>query len=44
MLKNRSNKSTFDELITEAVAAPFAGWDFSWLNGRKTEYTLPWDY
>ncbi len=24
----------FDRLIAEAVAAPFSGWDFSWLAGR----------
>lgn len=39
-----TKEPTFDELVTEALAAPFEGWDFSWLEGRKTEYTLPWDY
>ncbi len=39
-----TEKPTFDELIREALAAPFEGWDFSWLAGRKTEFTLPWDY
>jgi SAM-dependent methyltransferase len=35
---------TFDRLVSEALAAPFEGWDFSWLKGRKTELDLPWDY
>jgi len=39
-----TRKATFDELVAEALAAPFAGWDFSWLDGRKTDFTLPWDY
>jgi len=37
-------KSTFDELVSEALAAHFEGWDFSWLAGRRTDYSLPWDY
>jgi 2-polyprenyl-3-methyl-5-hydroxy-6-metoxy-1,4-benzoquinol methylase len=37
-------KPTFDELIDEALAAPFEGWDFTWLDGRKTHIQLPWDY
>jgi hypothetical protein len=37
-------KPTFDELIDEALAAPFEGWDFSWLDGRMTQLQLPWDY
>jgi SAM-dependent methyltransferase len=35
---------TFDELVTEAVAAPFTGWDFSWLDARSTTEDLPWSY
>ncbi len=27
----------FDQLLTESVAAPFSGWDFSWLEGRRLE-------
>jgi len=34
----------FDELIAEAVAAPVAGWDFSWLRGRATEARPSWGY
>lgn len=37
-------KPTFDELVAEALAAPFEGWDFSWLDGRLTEDPLPWEY
>lgn len=35
---------TFDELITEAEAAPVDGWDFSWLDGRATEERPSWGY
>jgi hypothetical protein len=36
---------TFDELVSEAAAAPFSGWDFSWLDWpqRRTGW-LPWSY
>ena len=27
----------FDELVTEAMTAPFSGWDFSWLDRRSEE-------
>lgn len=35
---------TFDQLIAEAAAAPVAGWDFSWLDGRATEARPSWRY
>ncbi len=35
---------TFDELISEAVSAPFSGWDFSWLASRSMPGSLPWSY
>jgi SAM-dependent methyltransferase len=35
---------TFDELVSEALAAPFSGWDFSWLSGRSAAGRLPWSY
>jgi SAM-dependent methyltransferase len=35
---------TFDELVAEALAAPFSGWDFSWLAARSTVGQLPWSY
>jgi SAM-dependent methyltransferase len=35
---------TFDELVTEAAAAPIDGWDFSWLDGRATEERPSWGY
>ena len=28
------NDPEFDRLLAEAVAAPFSGWDFSWIEGR----------
>jgi len=35
----------FDQLLAEAVAAPFSGWDFSWLAGRRVEEGGDvWDY
>ena len=34
----------FDELVTEALTAPFPGWDFSWLDRRSWTEPLPWDY
>ena len=34
----------FDTLIQDAQAAEFAGWDFSWLDGRWIEGPIPWDY
>jgi SAM-dependent methyltransferase len=36
--------AAFERLIREALEAPFEGWNFSYLDGRKTEYSLPWDY
>jgi hypothetical protein len=30
---------TFDELVSEAAAAPVDGWDFSWLDGRARDLT-----
>ena len=36
--------ATFNELIDEAVSAPFSGWDFSWLASRSTPGSLPWSY
>ena len=35
---------TFEELVMEATAAPFVGWDFSWLAARSTTDRLPWSY
>ena len=27
----------FDQLLAEAVAVPFSGWDFTWLAGRRVK-------
>ena len=35
---------TFDDLVTEAQAAPFSGWDFSWLGHGAPAGRLPWNY
>jgi SAM-dependent methyltransferase len=32
------------ELLDEAVAAPVAGWDFTWAGERITVSPLPWDF
>jgi SAM-dependent methyltransferase len=37
-------EQTFEELLQQAIDALFEGWDFSWLEGRRTELDLPWDY
>lgn len=34
----------YDELVTEAMAAPFEGWDFSWLAGRTEQVGPSWSY
>lgn len=34
----------FDELVAEALAAPFDGWDFSWLGPAPATRRLPWNY
>ncbi|MDG4862790.1 class I SAM-dependent methyltransferase [Streptomyces sp. T-3] len=39
-----SDTHTFDELVAEAEAAPVAGWDFSWFEGRATEERPSWGY
>jgi SAM-dependent methyltransferase len=37
-------RRSFEELMAQAVAAPVAGWDFSWLDGRATEQRPSWGY
>jgi hypothetical protein len=34
----------YDELIEQAVSAPFTGWDFSWLGYRAVSSDLSWSY
>jgi hypothetical protein len=34
----------FDDLIREAMEAPIAGWDFSWIRDRSSVDRLPWHY
>lgn len=37
--------TSFEALVDEAVAAPVAGWDFSWVEGRRLDLdTLPWSW
>ena len=35
---------SFEDLISEAEAAPIDGWNFSWLDGRATEERPSWRY
>jgi SAM-dependent methyltransferase len=34
----------FDELVAQAMAAPFTGWDFSWLARHSRTQGPAWDY
>lgn len=34
----------YDELIEQAVSAPFSGWDFSWLGYRAVSVDPSWSY
>ncbi|MEQ7004816.1 methyltransferase domain-containing protein [Actinopolymorpha sp. B17G11] len=34
----------YEHLVAEALAAPFEGWDFSWLRDRTTGEDLSWSY
>jgi SAM-dependent methyltransferase len=36
--------AAYDELVAEALSAPFSGWDFSWLAARSPAGGLPWSY
>ena len=36
--------AAFEELVSEALNAPFSGWDFSWLAARSSAGPLPWSY
>ena len=44
MLWQAGTVAGFDELVTEALTAPFSGWDFTWLDRRSWTEPLPWDY
>jgi SAM-dependent methyltransferase len=35
---------SYDELVSEALAAPFSGWDFSFVEDRIRGDDLPWSY
>ena len=38
------NPDEFERLVSEAVAQPFSGWDFSWIAERWRVGQTPWDY
>jgi SAM-dependent methyltransferase len=38
------NTPRFQQLIAEAEAAAFTGWDFQWLGNRLIQQDPPWDY
>ena len=35
---------SYEELVAEALDAPFRGWDFSWLRGRANQAEPSWSY
>lgn len=35
---------SYEELVAEALDAPFRGWDFSWLRGRSNQAEPSWSY
>ncbi len=37
-------EESFDQLIQEALAQDFSGWDFSWTHGRWHEEEPSWNY
>lgn len=39
-----TNEERFNQLIADALAQEFSGWDFSYLDGRHSTEDLPWDY
>lgn len=40
----RAIHRSFEELVSEATAHPFLGWDFGYIEGRYVEGELPWDF
>lgn len=40
----RGRVRSYDELVSEAVAADVDGWGFAFLTGRAGEERLPWRY
>lgn len=38
------SRPAFEQLVTEAMAAPLKGWDFAWLQGRTTGPNPSWSY
>lgn len=39
-----ASKPDFEQLVRQAMAQAFSGWDFSWLEGRWREAEPTWDY
>jgi SAM-dependent methyltransferase len=35
---------SYEELVTEALDAPFQGWDFDWLHGRSNQAGPSWSF
>jgi len=44
MTKTPDTDAGFDALVAQALAQDFAGWDFSYLEGRWQEEGIAWDY
>jgi SAM-dependent methyltransferase len=39
-----TSPATLEELLAEGESVPFAGWDFTWFEGRATEERPSWGY
>ena len=44
MTSAHSISAPYEQLVSEALAAPFTGWDFGWLRDRTSGDQLSWDY
>jgi SAM-dependent methyltransferase len=44
MTSAHSISASYEQLVSEALSAPFTGWDFSWLRDRTSGEQLSWDY
>lgn len=43
-MSTRRTTASYEELVAEATAASFSGWDFGWLSERTTSTGPCWSY
>jgi SAM-dependent methyltransferase len=43
-MTNSAAGQSYEELVADALAATFSGWNFDYLTGRARERELPWSY